>query len=192
MFNHPYICLCSLDELSDDEMKLWFNSVDTAGPNGVIVGTELRPDNKPIRFYYRKEGNKNRYIVSLSRDLTKEEAAKIVQHYSSNQPNGDFEIHWSQKLTQDNINRRQAQVKEDLIKSIALEASKRNHGNWYRNKIDEGWRYGAKFSTSSKTSPLLKDWEQLSEKYKILEYKRMISLLDVLNEMNLKLTYKRV
>lgn len=181
-----------MNKLSDQEMKLWFNAVDVAGPPNTITGVELRPDKKSVRFYYRKEEDKNRYIVALSRNLTKDEAVKIAKKYSNTQPNGDFEIHWSQQLDQTEDNLRLDQTKTNTLKSIALEAAKRNHGNWYRTKIDEGWKYGVKFSSSSKSSPLLKDWEQLSEKYKLIEYQRMINLLNVLDEMNLKISYQRI
>lgn len=188
MFNHPYICLSTKQKLDDQDIMCWFKAVSEDGPPGIIASTELQPNNQPQRFYYRKIGDMNRYCVVLCRDLEGEEANKIAHAAGSLISDGDFEITWSQH-PQNGTD--QEPIKEDLLKAIALEAAKRNHSRWLNSKITEGWRFGQNFSSRGKVSPMCRDWEALSEKYKRAEYHRMTSLLEILNEMNLSLSAKR-
>jgi len=188
MFNHPYICLSTDDQLDDNDIMGWFKAVSEDGPPGIIASTELQPNNKPQRFYYRKIGNMHRYCVVLCRDLEGDEANKIAQAAGSTIPEDDFEITWSQHPQN---NTKQEIIKEDLLKAIALEAAKRNHSRWLNRKINEGWRFGQTFSSRGKVSPMCRDWEALSEKYKRAEYHRMTSLLEILNEMNLSFSAKK-
>jgi hypothetical protein len=188
MFNHPYICLSTKDDLSDDSIKSWFKSVDEAGPSGIITATELTANNKPQRFYRRKINGMNRYCVVLCRDLEGEEVRNIALAVDSSIPSGDFEISWSQHPQSDD---RYAVVQEDLLKAIALEASKRNHGKWLNKKINEGWRFGQNFNSRGKVSPMCREWHALNERYQAAEYHRMISLIQVLEEMNLSLMAKK-
>jgi len=188
MFNHPYICISTSKSLSDNELIVWYNAVLEYGPTGVISSTELRPDNKQQRFYRRIINGKDCYTIVLSRDLTLDEANNIAKHIDGKIPDIDFEITWSQKPT---IDTKYEKIGEDILKSIALEAAKRNHSIWVNKKINEGWRYGQNFHSRNKISPMCRDWDALSETYKKAEYHRMKSLLNVLDEMNLSLMAKR-
>ena len=188
MFNHPYICLSTNDDLDKSDIIKWFTSVNNDGPPGIVTATELRPDNKPRKFYYRKINGMNRYCAVLCRDLESEEANKIAHGVNSAIPEGDFEITWSQHPQTDT---RHEVIKEDVLKVIALEAAKRNHSSWLNKKINEGWRFGQNFNSRGKVSPMCRDWDALAERYQRAEYHRMISLLEVLNEMKLSLTAKR-
>jgi len=188
MFNHPYICLSTDKELDKQSIVNWFKSVTNGGPPGILSATELTPNNKPRRFYYRKINGTHRYCAVLCRDLEGEEANKIAQQANVVIPEVDFEITWSQHPQNDN---KQEIVKEDVLKVIALEAAKRNHASWLNRKINEGWRFGQNFNSRAKVSPMCKDWDALAERYQRAEYHRMISLLEVLSEMKLSLTAKR-
>jgi hypothetical protein len=184
MPNHPYIRLSTTTGLGDDAVKLWFGAVSDAGPEGCIASTELRADRTPVRFYMRESKGQQIYTVVLSRNLTNEEATKIAEAYAQTVPNGDFEITYSQQFQQDT---KPKQISTNLIKAIALEAAKKNHGSWLRQKTNEGWRFGQKHSPKQKMSPVLQDWENLSEQYQRHEYQRMLSLMEVLEGMNLSL-----
>ena len=189
MFNHPYICFSTNEELADNDIKSWFGAVVEAGPNGIIASAELRPDNQQQRFYRRKSKTGNQYVVVLSRDLTTDEAQQIATYANTCIPVIDFDILWSQQPLE---NPSRAAIKQDFIKAIALEAAKRNHLAWLHQQTNNGWRYGLKFDQKEKTSPMIKDWESLSERYQRIEYQRMSSLLNVLKEMNLIFSSKKV
>ena len=187
MFNHPYICLDTDHELADESLICWIRCISDAGPPGISASTETMPTDGQISFYRRKDGNTNHYIAVLARDLTAEEATDIAKSYSDRNPEGDFTIHWSQEPV---VDTRSDEIAEDLVKAIALEAAKMNHNHWLRKRTDEGWRYGQKHSHRDKTSPTCKDWDSLPEGYKKGEYQRMVSLLEMLDRMNLRISKK--
>ena len=187
MPSHPYIRLSTSEPLNDNDTKLWFGAVLEAGPDGCVASTELRADRTPVRFYMRESKGKQTYTVVLSRNLTNEEASEIAKAYSNSVPEGDFEISYSQQAQTDT---KPKQLSTDLIKAIALEAAKKNHGSWLRQKTNEGWRFGQAHSIRQKTSPALQSWENLSEQYQRHEYQRMLSLIEVLEGMNLSLVKK--
>ena len=188
MFNHPYICLSTKHDLDDKSLMNWFRAVSESGPSGVVSAVELHADNKPQRFYHRNIDGMNRYCVVLSRDLEGEEVNKIAHSANNLMTEGDWEISWSQHPQTESLHE---ELREDLLKSIALEAAKHNHGKWLNKKITEGWRYGTQFNSRGKVSPMCREWDALSERYQVAEYHRMESLLEVLNEMNLNLVSKK-
>lgn len=188
MFNHPYICLKSTDELNDDSLREWYKSVRDFGPNGIVASTELdSDDHQQYRFYRKLFANVNHYIVVLSRNLLNDEATAIANMFNGVVPDGDFEISWSQELTPDDSH---IKLTQDATDAIALEAAKLNHNTWLREKMATGWRFGQSYSPKAKVSPMCTDWENLSETYKKVELQRMMSLLNVLSSMNLKLVFQ--
>jgi len=188
MFNHPYICLTTQEDLDNKNLLGWLKAVAESGPSGIVTAVQLQPNEDPQRFYHRKIDGMNRYCASLSRDLEGEEASKIAHTANKNIPHCDFEISWSQHPQNDIMHE---VVKEDILKSIALEAAKRNHSKWLNKKINEGWRFGQNFNSRSKVSPMCREWDALAERYQAAEYHRMTSLLEVLNDMNLSLMAKK-
>ena len=189
MFNHPYICLSSYQELDDKNLIDWFGAVVESAPSGIISAVELRADKKPQRFYHRKIDGMNRYCVALSRDLENQEANAIAHTANKAIPDGDWEISWSQNPHSPVVHE---EIKQDILKTVALEAAKRNHGKWLNKKITEGWRYGQSFNSRQKISPMCREWDALSERYQAAEYHRMITLLEILDEMKLHLARKKV
>ena len=187
MSQHPYICLSTTDDLQDNAVMAWFGSVKESGPSGCVSSVELRADRTPVRFYKRNIGDRNCYMVVLSRDLSMDEANAIASAYDQRNPDGDFEISWSQPPT---VGKKIAAISEDLMKAIALEAAKRNHGRWVSQLTEEGWRYGQRHDARRRTTPALMDWENLSEKYRKIEYRRMLSLMETLDGMNLRIAGK--
>ncbi len=188
MFSHPYIYLNTPHDLQDDAVICWMKCVIEAGPPGILASTETSPNNKQLGFYMRKLPSGNCYVAVLARDLSGEEATDIAKSYGSRQPDGDFSIRWSQDPVEDTSAN---DLANDLIKEIAAEAAKLNHNKWLRTKTNEGWRYGRAHDHKNQTSPMCRDWDNLPESYKIREYQRMESLLEIMDKMNLKLSRKR-
>lgn len=188
MINHSYISLTVPLDLEKSDAISWYKTVQETAPEGICVSTEIPPDNKSVRFYKKNTKGKTKYIVVLARNLSADEAAKIAKSWNDiYTAEMDFDIDWSQNPQ---IDSKSEQLKEDTLKAIALESSKRLHNQWTNEKISEGWRYSQKYSKINKTNPLLTSWENLSEKYKIVEYNRFLKLLEVLDEMDLTITKK--
>lgn len=185
MINHSYISLNVNKDLTEAEAMVWYKTVQESAPDGVCVSTEIPPHNKSVRFYMESHNDSKKYVVVLSRDLLGEEAHAVATAFDKKLPEIDFEINWSQPAEPYG---KTVELKEDVVKSVALEASKRAHNTWVNQKIAEGWRYGQKTNMVSKTSPLCAPWENLSESYRRNEYRRMLGLIDVLNEMGIKIT----
>lgn len=184
MLSHPYICLAVEQSLSDDALKAWINSVMSSGPNGIVVATQVPPENKYLRFYRRSIDAKNCYIASLIRNLNSEEADKIAKHYLAQQPDTSGKITWSQEPYQDDKNQK---LSDDVLKAIAVEAARMNHNRWVQTRIDEGWRFAAQHSNKMKTSPICQSWDQLPTAYKRAELHRVKTLLEIFDQLNLKL-----
>jgi RyR domain len=187
MFNHPYITISSKKTLGDQAILAWMQSVKSNGPDGILSGVELRPDNKQLQFYKRKINGNENYVSVLSRHLTTEEAQAIAEEYNRLNPEGDFDITWSQIPA---MNEQYQKLTNDLLKSIALEAAKKSHQKWLDKKLKEGWQYHVNHNRKNKTSPMIRDWDNLAEGHKKSEYDRMKSLLETLDEMNLILSKK--
>jgi hypothetical protein len=187
MLNHPYICLVAREDLNEDDLKSWIQSVEQAGPGGIIAPVVLKDGKTPRRYYRQRSSKGNSYVISLSRNLLQEEAAKIARFYDSIYPEKDFEINWSQNPQP---TQQPSTIDEDALKGIALEAAKKSHNTWYAAKVNEGWRYGIKHNTHQKTSPMIRDWASLSDRYKKIHYHKMKSILETLSEMNLMLAKK--
>lgn len=187
MFNHPYICIDTEYDLSDESVLCWMKCVTENGPPGIVASSEISSNNEQMRFYRRKDGNTNHYVAVTARNLTAEEATDIAKSFSDLNPDGDFLIHWSQEPIHDNKN---LELEENLTKAIALEAAKLNHNRWIQNKMQDGWKYGTSLSSGSKTSPMCRDWDSLPDSYKRNELERMVSLLEILDKMNLMITKK--
>lgn len=184
MFAHPYICLSTSKPIDDDCLKSWFSSVLSAGPSGNVVATQVPPKMHYLRFYRREIDGNHYYVASLIRNLNGEEADKIANDFLVKQPTAIGKITWSQEPVQENKNEN---LSEDLLKTIAVEAARMNHNRWVQTRMDEGWRFATSHNTKQKTSPICKNWDQLPEAYKRAEYHRVKTLLEIFNQMNLKL-----
>lgn len=187
MFSHPYICIATQNELNDREIMSWMQAVIEAGPRGIIAGTEISPNASPIQFYKRKMDDGFHYIACLARDLTGDEAMEIAERYSSLVPDGDFVISRSQRSFTDP---RPAELVDSLQKAIAVEAAKINHNYWVQKRSADGWSFGKRYDQINKTSPMCVNWESLPDSYKYKELQRMVSLIEVLERMNLIITRK--
>lgn len=187
MINHSYISLDVPKDLTKEQAILLYKTINEHAPDGICVSTEIPPHNKAVRFYTESHNGHKKYIVSLSRDLLSEEVQKIAVALDRALPEIDFEINWSQRP--EPVGKTVA-LKENTLKAVILEASKRAHNSWVNSKVNEGWRYGQKINPIEKTSPLCVQWENLAETYRKNEYRRMLGLINVLNEMGMIITKK--
>lgn len=187
--SHPYICLMiTNDSINDELLKKWIEIVCTFLPNGVLSSEQFATTSS-VKFYKRLEDITEYYIAVLSRNLTHQEASKIIKNFD-NECSSDFEIRWSQTPMLHHIETDDSDVDPNILLSAVSSAAKINHNKWLEKQISNGWRFGSEYNVVSKTSPICRDWDSLSDGYKELEFNRILSLFSVLDQFNLKISKK--
>lgn len=163
------ITLVTPDELSNEEIKGFLTLVRDNGPEGIINPyTKMKSDGTKANIFIVQSVTDAgfRYQLPLKRNLTGDELERIVKEWVDIFE-GDFDIEASSPVLrmQDLSMFQEVEVDEDYEK-IALNVENNiKHQRWMDKQISEGWRYGMKHNVEEKTSPLLRPWEQLSEKY---------------------------
>ena len=144
------------------------------GPDDILSSVSMiRPDNEPeevVVIHRKKPDSKHVYTYPLKRDLTESEVEVITQQWMMHF-NGDFELESSAnelvnyKRTYDDA----AFINEDDYKNLCESIAKMQHQKWYKERTDNGWKYGQHFSRREKTHPMLRPWEDLPDKYKKID-----------------------
>ena len=141
------------------------------GPSDILSSLSMvRPDGKPeevVVIHRKKKGGKNTYTFPLKRDLTEPETQTITQQWMAHF-NDDFELESSAndlvnyKRTYDDA----AFIEENDYKNLCNSLSKMQHQKWYKERSENGWKYGQRYSKKDKTHPMLRPWEDLPNRYK--------------------------
>lgn len=158
------------DELSNEEIKGFLTLVRDNGPEGIINPyTKMKSDGTKANIFivHSVADNGYKYQVPLKRNLTGNELEVIVNEWADIFE-GDFDIEASSPVLrmQDLSMFQEVEIDEDYEK-IALNVENNiKHQRWMDKQVNEGWRYGMKHNVEEKTSPLMRPWEQLSEKHK--------------------------
>lgn len=71
-------------------------------------------------------------------------------------------------------------ITSDDYDEIVYEVSKYLHNDMVRKKVKAGWRYGENFDAVEKTSPLIKDFDNLEDGYKELRPDVIRKVIDVI------------
>lgn len=188
--DHSYILLetNSNDNTDQHSLLIWMNVIfDNIYNQGILLPIVTEFSDDPLIFYKRCVNNKCYYICGLSRDLTFEEVSTISKQFSSKYTSGDFKIKWSQ-IPQ--IDFKLVSLQDNVVKGIALTTARSNHNSTVENQLRNGWRFGKTYDPIKKVSPLCTSWDNLHDSYKSLEFKRILSLLTTLDNMNLQLISK--
>jgi hypothetical protein len=190
MASHPHITLIVPGKMDREDIRSWMKTVRDNAPDGILSSTEITIGGKTKQSggYVSKQGNSWHYTIPTTRDLSLPEVQKIAIAWDKAYPDGDFEIDYSSAGESD-------EHREDLkingLKEIAMSAAKAYHTNWVSEQTDHGWSYGTKFDQNNKRNPMLMPWENLSDRAKLRELKRFEALLEILDQMDLRLSHKR-
>ena len=162
------IALTVPEELSNEEIKGFLTIVRDNGPAGVLnpYSKTYSNGNKANIFILHSVVDAGyRYQIPLKRNLTGSELESIVGVWVEDFE-GDFDIEASSPVLrmQDLSMFEEVEIDEDYEMIAFNVESNIKHQRWMDNQVSEGWRYGMKYDPKSKTSPLLRPWEQLSEK----------------------------
>lgn len=172
--NH-YIRLLTTEELSDDEMGLWFDTVSKFAPGGTVIIDDQWDDDSDEDFEVAVSDDEDFgdddfpyiYEVDLTRHLEKEEAEFIVAAWDMRFAD-DYEIETSNLYTSevDPQSPLDVSVDNEIKERIENTAAKFLHNRWVEKRIQEGWRFGLHSNKEQKVSPLLRDWDSLDESYR--------------------------
>jgi hypothetical protein len=180
-----YIALVAKDALSSDLIKAWYQIVRTSAPTGttmVIPSTDNDGMPRTVSLVHRHEGELHRYMIPLTRDLTEDEAAVIVEAFSEVDPDSEFDIECTLAYAVEPTEAPTISVDQDRYLELCTAWAKRQHDQWFRERAEQGWRYGTMISMTQKTNPLMVPWEQLPPKYRIPNMEEPQGLLDLLND----------
>ena len=157
------------EELSNEEIKGFLTLVRDNGPESIINPyTKTGPDGTKANIFivHSVSDDGYRYQVPLKRNLTGGELEVIVKEWVDIFE-GDFDIEASSPVLrmQDLSMFQEVEIDEDYEKIALNVEHNMKHQRWMDNQVSEGWRYGMKHNVGEKISPLMRPWEQLSEKY---------------------------
>jgi len=179
-----YISL-NLDKEADESiLRKWFSIVKNIGPSGNILLIQ-HPNDPMIKIALIKKyiDGKYSYIIPLATDLSEDETKDIVDEFVKQFPDLDFDvtITSSTEIKPDDT-AKDIKLDNDKYLSLCQAWAKKQHQDWYKHRLDNGWIYGPVISLSKKTHPLMKTWDELPGEYKVIDLENPQKLVDLLND----------
>lgn len=163
-----YMRLLTDVELNAKQKQVWYRCVEK------FLGADYATE--PTNFLDKLTSHRDElegdedfpfvYVVYLSDQIDCDIAEQIVTLWDAIYPR-DFEIESSAELG-DCVDCEECAIEIDdaMFAEIRKQADKYLHNRWVDTQIHEGWRFGINQSTKDKTSPRLRDWDNLREEYK--------------------------
>lgn len=174
-----YICLSINKEDNKKSLgRIWYNCVKNILPDGVLTTIQ---DGEKVAVMKKKMMNKKiLYLIPLLKNITEKESDAITDRFG-HLYHTDFSISSSkiEVLYKDTID---VVVEPELALELATKWAKDAHDKWYKEKVDSGWRYGAKHDKNNKTHPLIRQWNDLPEKYKSVDTKSIDEFIKFIND----------
>lgn len=164
MFQH-HIQLKTAEPLPNETVFSWYNTVKEYGPEGTVFLPSHNGQQVAVEYGICDDCQEpHTYTVSLSRDLTMDEALFIVQAWE-HVFIGDFDIEISNSYNnmQDDA---ELEIEEDLRIRAKNDLNKQNHNRWVNQQMTEGWRWGTHYNSREKTHPALRSWDDLPESHR--------------------------
>jgi hypothetical protein len=179
-----YISLNTKDELDKDVIRAWYRCVKKNAPPGTIrVVTTMGDKGKhlAVSLIHKITDDLHGYMIPLARDLSEDEVSKIVNAFSEDEPDVDFDVDTHETKLADR-DRLSIPLNADKHLALCHAFAKQKHENWMRERSGAGWRYGTSFDSDEKTHPLLMPWDQLPERYKEPDMDWPQKLIHMLND----------
>lgn len=161
-----YMRLLTDIELNPKQKQVWYRVVEK------FLGAEFAT--QPTNFLdtltsqrEELEGDEDFpfvYVVYLSDDVDPGLAEQIVALWDQVYP-CDYEIESSAEYDTE-CGDCDIEIDDTMHEEIQRRASKFLHNRWVETQISEGWRFGMNNSPRDKTSPRLRDWDNLREEYR--------------------------
>jgi hypothetical protein len=148
--------------LDQDQTQLWFRTVKSCLPSGMVGVTAIASgDQTRDSFYYHRvtANGKHAYVIPLVRDVEISEAHDLVRAWCTAYPQGDFLMDYSQ--SPDVPEPGPQRLEQGKLTQVLDAWARSQHQRWMDHTLAQGWRYGVKMSTREKTHPWLQPWENL-------------------------------
>ncbi len=164
-------------ELDKAQIRAWLSTVreKVAG-----ITTTVDAGGRPIQIVKSQNGDEIRYAIPLSRDLNETEVQSIVSAFAS-EITSDYRVAASMspmfpKLATD------IEVDHDPMIALCTGWAKSKHENWMKDKVGLGWRFGPTVCKTSKTHPLLRQWDEIPAQHRRVDTRQAQELLDLLRD----------
>lgn len=180
-----FLCLTVAGALEPEMVRLWFHTVRHYAPDGVLTTTPvISPDGapRPVSLIHRRDQDTHHYIVPLNRDLIETEAASVVEAFAAVAPDLDFDVRATIPAISEQRKPATLEVDDNRYLDLCRSLAKHQHQRWVSERTAAGWRYGPGLSVKNKTHPLMRPWDDLPDRHKIVDHTSPQMLLDFLNE----------
>jgi hypothetical protein len=179
-----YILIKTAEPLSKEEAIAWFRCAKEFLPSGIMATCQTTDNKGNLRgasMVQREISGCHEYIIPLTRDLLERETEIVVEACCDTFEDKDFEIAIS--TSQEELVQHSPSVELDKSKYIELctNWAKKQHDTWFKDRIDNGWRFGTTISLKNKTHPLLRPWYELPDRFRKIDTDQPQSLIDLLN-----------
>lgn len=180
-----HIRLISDEEIPGVWPSMFVKTVDRVGPDDIIHPVQVYDEvgethSVNLRHYEDEKNNQHIYEVPLSRNLTEEEAEKIVLVWEQLYK-GDFIIETSTPFTGKEV-KDNKMISVDNFNEFSEAIARKNHEKWLHDRSNAGWRFGLKFDSKEKTHPMMRPWHELPEEYKNIDKSYPSFLADLLGD----------
>lgn len=172
------ISLTTKDRLDDKDISNWYHTVVKNLPEDLPIA--LHQANSETVLIARHNFQGHHYLVPLFRHLNEKEAEKVVTAFAEARPDLDFDIAMT---TDDRLDGDEdIEIDPEKYNDLCTQWAKRQHDEWFKDRTENGWTYGANMSLSNKTHPLLRPWHELPDKFKKIDANEPKELLNMLND----------
>lgn len=174
---------------------MWLDIVLDYSPTDIIAPVQVYTEGgrKSVKLLFRKKAQGYEYTIPLNRNLLVEEAETVVDAWDAYY-SGEFEIESSTtEFSSGGVDYDFDEVEDEPLEDYELfaeELAKLNHKHYIKRLQNDGWRYGTTFSSTDKTTPIMLPWEQLGEKFKIIDLDYAGELLELIEKMGFTIEEK--
>ena len=175
MFKQSWIRIATTEQIDNRSVRLFSAAVTK------IMGNALLENISECSLVEYQDKKNNCLEFGLPKDLTDSQSKEIMEILERVLPY-DFQME---------VSGVEPAVNNDVLKEISETAAKLAHNKWMQRQVDEGWRYGAKYSLREKTNPLIQPWENLTETYKEAHSVNLSEIMDLLGHNGYELIKKR-
>lgn len=175
------IRLVAEDALDPAEVRAWMRAAQDGAPSGVLATVQATDEQGSlvgIRMVHQVSASKHAYLLPLTRDLGADEVQAVVQAMAARAPKLDFDVE-TDDVRIEPRERETIVVSDEKHLALCAALAKSRHAAWMRERLDAGWRFGTAFSAREKTSPLLRPWEQLPDRFRQPDMDAPQALLDL-------------
>jgi len=191
--DHPmeasiYLKLITEKELRKNTVRNFYSTVKSHAPENTLSHYDVQdPDGNPttsLLVHRINEEEKHEYEIPLVRNLTADEIYEVLLNLDTKLTEGDFLLE-SSTYDEDCCPQEEyleEYMEPDVFERFAEKLAERMHTEWYKEREDAGWRFGAQRLEEEKTHPLMKPWNQLAEGEKQIDYNLPEFFIDLLEE----------